>query len=58
MSQNLSSAFRYNNKETEFLINHPTILRKTNWGEYLTPEYLIELKKKQRQKGDLSLIIV
>ena len=53
---NFQSAFRYTDQEAELLMQHPTIKRKMNqWGEYLSPEYLVELKIKQRQKGTLWL---
>ena len=43
-------AFKYTNKDIEMLSQHPLILRKvTNWGESLTPDYLLDLKKKERQ---------
>mgnify|MGYP006276024897 FL=1 len=43
--------FKYNEKDVEYLSQHPLIRRRANnWGESLSPEYLVDLKKKQRQK--------
>lgn len=50
----LDNAFKYTDKDAEFLAQHPLIMRRiNNWGETLSPEYLMELKKKQRQIGKL-----
>jgi glutamate synthase domain-containing protein 2 len=50
-------AFKYSERDVELLSQHPLILNKvSNWGEDLSPEYLIELKKKQRQFGKHVLI--
>ena len=38
-------AFKYSIKDIELLSQHPLFVRRvTNWGENLTPEYLLDLK--------------
>lgn len=52
LSTSLEGAFVYSKREIELLTKHPLILRRiNNWDEELTSEYLINLKKKQRQIG-------
>ena len=50
VNENFKDAFKYSDKDIEMLSQHPLILRKvTNWGENLTSDYLLDLKKKERQ---------
>ena len=52
LKTSLDTTFDYTDKEVEMLTQHPLILRRLkNWGENLSPEYLVQLKKKQRQLG-------
>lgn len=55
ISTNLEGAFAYSKREIDLLTKHPLILRRiNNWDQELTSEYLINLKKKQRQIGKIK----
>mmetsp|Transcript_24162 Transcript_24162/g.27869 ORF Transcript_24162/g.27869 Transcript_24162/m.27869 type:complete len:218 (-) Transcript_24162:116-769(-) len=50
MNLQFDDVFKYTEKDIEMLSQHPLIRRRvTNWGETLSPDYLLDLKKKQRQ---------
>lgn len=51
INKNFKDGFKYNERDIEVLSQHPTIRRRiVDWGCNLDPNYLLELKKKQRQK--------
>jgi hypothetical protein len=51
-------AFGYTNQEKELLFKYPIIIQKLgDWNQDLSSDYLKELKKKQRQIGNLTSFI-